>query len=162
MTSVTPFHCPSPRRRLRKKRRQQRRQSGGNSRGGPGLVEIGRLRRCQRPPATRKNAFAFRGAEGQAAADVVKQQAGALREQAPHQEGFQRHVAEPVVVLHGEQVENVAVQDEQRIGAAVPTPRQFQSPAAQRQARGRGWWGWTGAGAQAAERSPECEVRSPS
>ena len=83
------------------------------------------------------------GAEGQAVADVVEEQAGALREEAAHEEGLERHVADVRVVLHGEEVEDVAVEDEQRVGAAVPAAGQFERPALQGEA---GWGGGGGSG----------------
>src|SRR5262249_49941746 len=74
-------------------------------------------------------------AEGEAVADVVKEQAGALWEEGAHQEGLEWHVVYRAIVLDWKELEDVAVQNKQRVGAAVPAPGKLQRPAAQRQAR---------------------------
>src|SRR5208283_6198702 len=42
----------------------------------------------------KKTLLHFAASEGQAVADVVKQQAGALRKKAAHQKGLERHIAD--------------------------------------------------------------------
>ena len=74
------------------------------------------------------------GAEGQTVADVVEQETGALREQAPDEKGLERHIADLPIVLDGKEVEDIAVEDEQRVSAAIPPARQFERPAFQGQA----------------------------
>ena len=91
ITSVMPFHFFFSSATRRKKRAQQRRErveilaaapAGGNSCS----------RRCHRSPATRKTASACRRAEGQPVADIVEQQADAIRKQPARQKRFERHV----------------------------------------------------------------------
>jgi hypothetical protein len=78
----------------------------------------------------------FRRAESQAPGNVVEQHAGALGKKPTKQERFQRHVAETVTFGKREQVENVPVQNKQRIASAVPAPRELERPAPQGQTRG--------------------------
>ena len=101
----------------------QQRGEGEETLGRPLLVEIGRFDAVKNLEPLKKTLLHLRRAEGEAARDVIKQQAGAFREQSPHQEGFQRQEAESIPVLDREQIENVSVQHEQRIGPAVPMPR---------------------------------------
>ena len=75
------------------------------------------------------------GTEGQPIADVVKEQTGPFRKQPAHEKSFERDIVDGGAVLNRKEVENIAAEHEQRVGAAVPASGQFQRPAAQRQPR---------------------------
>ena len=105
------------------------------------------------------------GAERQPVADVVEEQAGALGEEAADEESLERDVVEVSIILHGKQVKDVAVEDEERIGAAVPPAGEFEGPAFEREASGGGGGGGNRCCGfrfhGLAKKSPKSETRSP-
>ena len=74
--------------------------------------------------------------KSKAIADIVKKQAGALWKKSAHEESLELDVIHFPILLHGKEVEDISVQDEEGIGAAVPAAGEFESPTTQRQAGG--------------------------
>src|SRR5882672_5176051 len=107
-------------------------------------VEIGVLRGIIDLHPFKEALLHVRRAEGQSVADVIEQQAGTLWKKPADEEGLEGDIVYAGLFLHGKEIENVSVNDKERVRSAVPASGQFKSPAAQRQAglgRGRrgGW-----------------------
>ncbi len=95
------------------------------------LVKVGVLDIVVHLEPFEKPLLHLSSAEAQAIADVIKEQAGAFRKKPAHQESLERDIIYTGTILDREKIENIPMQNEKRIGAAIPAASQFESPTAQ-------------------------------
>ena len=71
-------------------------------------------------------------AESQTVADIIEQQARALRKKPANEKGLKGNIVYAGLFLHGEQIKNISMNDKEGVRATIPAAGQFEPPAAQR------------------------------